>query len=142
MRGLTRKALTRLVEDQQLYKNERATMRLEDVIERMKHQITITRAVSSPSATNGAFAISFTHSNPVTAQRVTSRLIAGFMAAHVAGPATHHTLELIDPANLPHRPLGLKTSHILLGWVAGLLGGILFSTFAARLRSGPPHLPA
>ncbi|MBL8143720.1 MAG: hypothetical protein JNM38_21585, partial [Acidobacteria bacterium] len=74
---LSRTRLERIINDLELYKEERATGIMEDIVESMRRQIT-TQIVRGD-----AFRVSFAYDNPRTAQRVTERLASLFIEENI-----------------------------------------------------------
>ena len=118
-----------------LYTEARAHEPLEDIIERMK-QKDIKISVIAPSNT---FFVSFAYPDPVKAQRTTQALItkladANFVAAR-RDPSRAMSLDLLNPASLPHDPTAPNRGQIaLLGLVAGLIAGVTAVALRRRMK--------
>jgi capsular polysaccharide biosynthesis protein len=117
----SRANLTRLINEEDLYKNERAHMPMEDVIEQMKKDIMVT-PVKSRTGELGLIAISFASPDAARAQRITQRLTSQFLDVSAG--------TMLDPASLPIHPTSPKRLVIIAaGLVAGVLAGALFVFF-------------
>ena len=112
--------LAKLINEEDLYKGERARLPLEDVIEQMKSKDILISLVDRPGAP--AFAVSFSSTDAGQAQRTAQRLASQFVDAMVG--------EFLDPASLPFHPQNPRRSRIVfMGLFAGLLAGVLFAVF-------------
>jgi len=118
----SRSNLTQLINQEDLYKGERARLPIEDVIQQMRQKdIRIARLISK-TGDLGVISISFTAADPAAAQRTTQRLTSQFIDAKVGA--------LLDPASLPIHATSPKRPMIVgVGLVAGLLAGLLFALF-------------
>jgi hypothetical protein len=117
-RAFNRAALWRLIEGNALYPQQRQGSPAEDVVERMRRNISVTVNRSN------IVKVSFSHENPAVAQKITTALLA------TTG------LEVIDPPQLPARPEQPRRAAMT---GAGLLGGMLLGCvviFAQRARRG------
>ena len=80
---LSRTTIAGLIETYKLYPSERARMPLEDVIERMRQDITVTPLASTGSGGNPgrhlSFRIAYAYSNRFDAHRVTQSLVSRFI---------------------------------------------------------------
>jgi hypothetical protein len=85
---VSRSFLSKLINEQDLYKSERTRMPIQDVIERMKSKDILIRSVDGSS-----FAVSFSSTDAGQAQRTAQRLASQFVDAKVG--------EFLDPASLP-----------------------------------------
>ena len=120
-RVVSRANLTRLINEEDLYKNERAHMPIEDVIEQMKKDIMVT-PVESMTGELGVIGISFASADAAGAQRITQRLTSQFLDVSAG--------TMLDPASLPIHPRRPKRPVIIAaGLVAGGLAGALFVFF-------------
>jgi hypothetical protein len=84
----SRTSLSNIIQDPRLnlYREERAKLPLEDVIEKMRRQDLHIRILERPAGTSGrydAFTISFAYGDPYKAQRVVQLLINDFNDANV-----------------------------------------------------------
>ena len=146
--ALSRTSLSELIQKNDLYPTDRRRMPLEDVIERMRHDIRITVASSATAdPKNFAFVVQYVYRDPVRAQRTTSELVSKMMEANlVAGMranqaksnaerrSTGTTLQTFDPPSLPQRPTSPNRFLITaLGVGAGLALAVL-AAVAMRLR--------
>jgi hypothetical protein len=129
-----RPSLVQIIQTFGLYERERAKTPIEDIVERMKRQIII-----RPLDNHSAFTIQFGYNDPVLAQRVTQDLTTRFIEAGVS-EALHSTdatvpqpidLQVLDPANLPVRPVAPNRLNIAIaGLAAGLVIGLILRRFA------------
>jgi hypothetical protein len=108
--------LAGLINEEDLYKRERARMPIEDIVEEMKKYILVRPVQGS------GFSVSFQGADAAHAQRVAQRLAAAL--AESAGG------EILDPANLPVRANSPRRSRIVvMGLVGGILAGALIALF-------------
>ena len=118
---LSRKSLTHLVVEEDLYHAERARLPIEDVVEQMKLHDIVIRPLSTPTG-DFAYTISFQAPDAARAQRTTRRLTSMFLSANVGS--------LVNPANLPVDPTGPRASrNMIIGLVLGILVGTLVALF-------------
>jgi capsular polysaccharide biosynthesis protein len=142
-----------------LYPEERARKPLEEVAGVMRRNIAF-RPQSPPSAPPGpprAFSISFSYPDPHKAQAVVSELVKRFVirnilderarieatknaeAREVADHGWGETLEVLDPASLPQRPVFPNRLAIAAAGLAlGLLLGALAPLFRHRNKTPQP----
>lgn len=71
----TRSRLERIIEELDLYPEERTRLAMEDVVRRMRANVNVTLE----GRTQEAFRVSFTHPNPRVAQQVTERLASWYI---------------------------------------------------------------
>jgi uncharacterized protein involved in exopolysaccharide biosynthesis len=121
----------------ELYSDERKTMPMEDVIQKMKRNIRI-QFVSLPGRLGrqtSAFDISFTYPDASKAQQTVRALMERFdqqnqaMQAHHGGPG--EVLDVLDTASLPKLPVFPDRRSFA---VAGLLAGLTMATITATIR--------
>jgi hypothetical protein len=132
----SRDYLASVIHEHNLFWRERLRMPLDDVIAKMRKDISV---VPLPRASSGnrdsvTFVIQFDYSDPCVAQQVneelTSRLIEGGLNSKLA---THSTFWVPEPPSLPLKPAASNRARITaMGLFAGLLVGV---TFAILLRS-------
>jgi uncharacterized protein involved in exopolysaccharide biosynthesis len=113
----SRSSLMLIINSEGLYPKERATMPIEDVIDKMKSKIGI-----SPISGGSAFAIEFTYEDPHKAQRVTQDLAASFVGENV---------RILDAASLPQSPVSPNRWMIA---AVGLAVGLALGAIIALLR--------
>ena len=125
-------SLVSVINSVDLYKDERARMPIEDVVQDMKKKISIAPVIpriSGPKPKRMAVAIRFESDNPVTAQTVTRDLVARFLEQNIRDAASTGPMiwEQLDPATLPRTPFFPPRPLITIsGLVTGLaMGGIL-----------------
>ncbi|HEY4363364.1 MAG TPA: hypothetical protein VGN17_20530 [Bryobacteraceae bacterium] len=137
----SRQMLTHLIQAHGLYPADRSRLPLEDVIEKMRSNISII-PIQSTSGSMPAFSVQFNYPDPVLAQRVTADLTSKLIDANLGqrsriafqAHAAHRELEpglmlqVIDPAS-PAQPL--PTPNVLLIAFAGLAGGLLLGAILA-----------
>jgi uncharacterized protein involved in exopolysaccharide biosynthesis len=143
--ALSRNSLGELIRENDLYATDRQRRPLEDVIERMRHDIAISFANSATTdPINVAFVVRFVYRDPSRAQRTTGELVSKMVEANLAellerirvnSKAEHvNNLEVLSPASLPQKPA--RPNRLLitaLGVSAGLTLAVL-ATVATRLR--------
>ena len=142
---LTNENLAALIQELDLYKNERRREPLEQVAGRMReHEIQIAPAAALAGAVDrSAFRISFTYSDPQKAQAVVRWLVSQFAErnltearerARAMGAAQQRieelklgqTMEVLDPPSLPQAPVSPNRPAIAAAGAAlGLLVGII-----------------
>lgn len=125
-RVLSRRILSELVTDLDLYPELRKEQPLEDVLEGMKRSIRI-----GPAAEGTATEVSFDYPRPDRAQAAVNRLIDRLMAENVRVPGALR-LELVDPPTYPHHSLPGKFAQMV---AQGLLGGALLGAAAGWWRA-------
>jgi capsular polysaccharide biosynthesis protein len=115
---LSRRNLTQVIIQADLYKDLRARMPLEEIVEQLKtNDLTIRPAGSDAKS----FVIYVAAPDAGRAQRATQILAADFV---------NENAKLIDPASLPVNPVGPRPSrNIVMGLVAGLLLGSIIALF-------------
>ncbi|MDQ6735569.1 MAG: hypothetical protein M3Z35_15860 [Nitrospirota bacterium] len=134
-RALNRASLAELVRQFDLYPADRRRMPLEDVIERMRHDIRVGRIESvAGDSKRSAFIVQYMYGDPGQAQKITRELVAKVMAANVENRADIATFEVLDPASLPGTPVFPNRLMITaVGFGVGLLIAAL-TAVAIRLR--------
>jgi capsular polysaccharide biosynthesis protein len=116
---LSRASLTQIINEQDLYKSERAKEPIEDVIERMKRE---DLKIAPLLASDETFYISFTGPDAALAQRTTQRLASQFLVATSGA--------VIDPASLATQAKNPRPSRIMImGLIAGVIAGVLVAVF-------------
>ena len=131
---LGRRSLTEMIERPaiDLYRQERATHPLEDVIVDVRQDIHI-EVVPAPVRGQGriplTFRVSFEYPDRVTAQAVV-RHLTDRLSALTSGTAGGGLAEVLTPASLPEKPIRFGIGAIGLG--AGLAMGILFAFLYRR----------
>jgi uncharacterized protein involved in exopolysaccharide biosynthesis len=147
-RALSRSSLGELIQKNDLYATDRQRMPLEDVIERMRHDIAITVANSATAdPKNFAFVVRYVYRDPAQAQRTTYELASKIVEENLAEAmrtnqaksdaerrSTGTTLQILGLPSLPQRPS--RPNRLLitaLGVAAGLALAVL-AAVAMRLR--------
>jgi uncharacterized protein involved in exopolysaccharide biosynthesis len=132
----SRESLNPVIQEHNLYARERARMPLNDVIDRMKQDITVeTLPFASPRNRDKlTFVVQFDYPDPHVAQQVNAELASRFIESNVDPRLNSHaTLQLPDPASLPLRPSAPnRMEFAALGLLAGLFTGL---TITIILRS-------
>ena len=141
-----RKALTGVIDEQNLYASERARQPLEEVVHEMQKRIRIT-SVARGASQNGTqlMELAFAHRDAQVAQRVNKVLTARLIEVwSQAVPSTNGgALRLIDPPDLPSGPAhpGIPNA-IGVGAIAGLVAGVVIVLIARLANKGRrPALP-
>ncbi len=129
---LSTSSLTGLVTEEDLYKKERASLPLEDILSRMLREDIRIIPISARDGGTGEFAIAFAAANASDAQRVARRLTSFFMDKSRVPPdeKPRQVVELLDPPDLPASPANPRLSkNMIMGLMAGLIAGALFALF-------------
>ncbi len=126
---LTRTALSRIIQDLDLYPGDRQRKPLEDVIESMR-----ARDIRMRPGPDSTLMISFAYRDPVLAQRTAAQLIR--RAALLNDEAHRPAFEILDAARVPTKPIAPNRLLIAcLGCAAGLLVGACIAGFRNRRRT-------
>ncbi len=126
-KSLSRGRLTTVINELDLYGEDRKRKPLEDVVEQMRHDTRISHITGS-----GAISVAFAHPDPRTAQRVTSQLVASI--------SRDNTVNVIDPANLPMSPASPNVRNVVsTGALCGFVAGALLAALTARTRRPGHH---
>jgi capsular polysaccharide biosynthesis protein len=134
---LSRDSLTRVVLVLGLYRGERASMPIDDVLEEMKRSIAIAPA-GTGTRNGGVFAIRFVYPDPALAQKATQSITSRFIEANLQQAENLHQgagsmMEVLDPASLPQRPVDPRPSrNAFMGLGLGLTIGAVFAFFYQR----------
>lgn len=148
-RALSRNSLGELILENDLYATDRQRMTLDDVIERMRHDIAITLSDSAAAdPQHFALVVRYVYRDPAQAQNTTNILVAKMITANLVEAAEAAdqaerkadyrrvaiTLRLVDPPSLPRRPAGrnrllITTLVIGIALVLAVLGAV-----STRLR--------
>jgi len=114
---MSRAGLTEIILEEGLYQSERASLPIEDVIERMKTQDIMIRP-----GEGGAIMVEVAAPDAGQAQRATRNLAARFVDAKAGS--------LLDPASFPAAPWSPRRSLIIIwGLLFGSLAGVVFALF-------------
>jgi uncharacterized protein involved in exopolysaccharide biosynthesis len=150
-RAFSRNSLSELIQEDDIYATDRQRMPLDDVIERMRHDITITAANSATGdPKNFAFVMRYVYRDPVRAQRTTYELASRIVEANLVEAmranksesnaerrSTGTRLQIIVPPSLPRKPAKPNRFLItILGVGAGLALAVL-AAVAMRLSRAP-----
>jgi uncharacterized protein involved in exopolysaccharide biosynthesis len=120
---LSRHALFEIIQQNDLYQDDRKRLPLEDIVQSMRNRYI--RIVPVPRGGEGVFAVSFQDPDPHKAQRVTADIANRLLDASKGGRAG--SLEILDPASLPQQPAEphLRAVIVAIGLAAGLIVGFL-----------------
>lgn len=122
---LSRGRLTTVINELDLYGEDRKRKPLEDVVEQMRHDTRISHATGREGS--GAIAVAFAYPDPRTAQRVANALAATIIR--------DNPVSVIDPANLPMSPTSPNVRNVVsMGALCGLIAGALLAALSARVR--------
>lgn len=117
----SRERLVQLINQQDLYRAERARLPIEDIIEEMRRKDINIREL--PGTGPKSFAVSFASTDAGQAQRTAERLAAQIVEVHMG--------TIVDPARLPVTANGPRLSrNIAMGLILGVVLGSLFAFFA------------
>jgi hypothetical protein len=120
---LTRSSLTRMVVDGDIYKTERASQPLEDVVQKMRRDIVIRLLGDRGKLGSTAFSISFRYDDAAKAQWGARALLTRF-SEEMPRVQSGATLEVLDQASLPERPFEPnRPVWVAVGLGLGLLAG-------------------
>jgi uncharacterized protein involved in exopolysaccharide biosynthesis len=130
---LSRHSLANIIQQDDLYVRERATLPLEDIVESMRTRAIHITPLQGASPGTTAFAISFVYPERDKAQRVTRRLVDGFVHHKpISGAAI--PMEVLDAASLPVQPSSPNRPAIA---AFGLLAGIALGIVTLGVRRWP-----
>ena len=125
-----------------LYPEERKKMLLEDVVDHMRSKALRIQLMEPQGGGVPAFLISFEYPDKLKARLVVRELVAAFIEQNAVAQrnlqaSAMDILEVLDPPNLPERPLApnrpmIVTVGLLGGAVLGLLAVLVWRS-AARL---------
>ena len=135
--AFTRNALTSIINDQNLYRRERSSRPMEDVVEAMRRAIVV-----RPVGPNLA-QVSFSYNDPVQAQRVSQDLVARIIFANLnlradgiipSDRTKEERIELVAPADEGKKQIEGKarTAMTSLGLPAGMLLGVVLALILRR----------
>ena len=132
--------LEQVIEDLNLYENERRTTSLGSVVRQMRRDINVTVAEEDGSRLQ-AVAVRFFASDPRLAQRGTARLASLFIDEHMRQApgvdplATGVQLKIVEPPGLSAQPVGPSPAKSgAIGAGGGLLLGLTFVAVSTRRR--------
>lgn len=130
-RVLSRNSLTAVIQLYDLFKEERKSEPLEDIVQDMRNRDIQIRMLGVPGKPDAnAFALSFNYSDPAKAKTVNEELTARMVAAMKdTAPLT-----VLDPPSLPARAYGPNRPVIV---TAGLLIGIVTAFVLMGIRRWP-----
>jgi hypothetical protein len=138
---LSRRSLSAIVQapDLELYRKERESQPLEDVIEQMKRDLRIDLVRLPESGI--AFRISFQYPDKIRAQKTVQKLITTFADANIGVDsgqwADGEHLDVLQPPTLPASVLGVRedlTGMVLLTSLFGVAGVMLAALTSLLVR--------
>jgi hypothetical protein len=129
---LSRRSLSGMIQQYDLYPNERKKAPLEDIVQEMRNKHIQIRLLNAPKtdAPARAFSVSFESDNPEKALGVTTELTDRFTAAM----KDTAPLELLDPASRPMHAFEPNRPAMLM---AGLLLGLATGLVLVGIRRWP-----
>ena len=149
---LSRTSLVDLIHKLDLYKAERAREPMNDVVDRMRRDLSIRLVNQGPDKSLGrAFQISFAYPDRGTAQAVVRMLVTRLIEQNLwdarfrdtvwkdvwhedLPPSEREVLEVLDPASLPQKAI---VPNRLVFLACGLGAGLLVGVLAMLLRRRP-----
>jgi uncharacterized protein involved in exopolysaccharide biosynthesis len=135
----SRESLNPVIQEHNLYARERARMSLDDVIDKMKQDITVeTLPLASPRNRDRlTFVVQFDYPDAHVAQQVNAELASRFIEGNVDPRLNSHaTLQLPGPPSLPLRPTAPNRMELAaLGLLAGLLAGLTITIILRSCRT-------
>ena len=138
--ALSRTALTTILHNSGIYRENLKTRSEDDVLELFKRAIQVSPV---PSANGTAFQVRFTYDDPRIAQQVTQTLAGNFIDSNFINAGANpkpETFRLVEVANLPQQPINPAFSAKIA--TAGLAGGMLLGgpiAFVLYRRRRPPQ---
>jgi uncharacterized protein involved in exopolysaccharide biosynthesis len=138
----SREYLASLVQEHSLYPRERVRMPLNDVIDKMRRNITLE---AMPPASPGnqdtlTFVVKFGYSDAHLAQQVNEELISRFMEGTLNAPQLRSCciFRVLDLPSLPIRQTArYRTQSAIVGLLAGLLVGLTVAIVVRPRRNTP-----
>lgn len=119
---LSRPRLAALIEKHQLYASERASLPIEDIIEKMKKNVHANPIGKDPA--KRAFAVGFAYEDGAVARSVTSDLVAALTQAG--------DYSVLDSASNPSPIYPNRPIFAFTGWLAGALLGVVWAAVKRR----------
>jgi hypothetical protein len=132
---LSRKGLTAVINQLDLYREQRTTMPLEDIVERMRQNI---RVFKNPGS---SIEVWFTHTDARVAQLVT-RELSRLITTNIAQSQATETRLVIDQKDLAVPAIPIFPNHrniVIAGALCGLLAGSTLAALNARMRRLDHH---
>jgi uncharacterized protein involved in exopolysaccharide biosynthesis len=129
----SREYLASVIQGHNLYPRERARMPLNNVVDKMKKNITFEAAPSASPGNQGTltFVVKFGYSDAHLAEQVNEQLISRFMEGIVNAPQLDSsccTFRVVDPPSIPISEfVRNRTQFAFVGLLAGLLAGLTLS---------------
>jgi uncharacterized protein involved in exopolysaccharide biosynthesis len=128
----SRPALTQIIEKHDLYRSERAGRPLEEVVDKMRRDISLQVTPAN------SIEVSFVHNDRRKAQLVTAEILDRFVKENLIRKV-NSTLQVIDTPSLPQAPISPNRTTIA---VIGLCGGALLGIAIALVRRRPSNASA
>jgi len=125
--ALSMASLSSMIENEDLYHEERMREPLADVIERMR---TRDIHIAAKRGESNAFQVSYSTTDPLKAQTVTRLLIERLSNNVPASPGQN--LEVLDPPQFPKQPVA--PNRVLIAFL-GLAGGVIVGLIVAACGS-------
>ena len=125
-----------------LYPEDRRKMPLEDVVANMRNKALRIQFMQTQGEGVPAFLVSFEYPDKLKARLVVRELLTAFIEQNAVAhrtrqPSAVDILEVLDPPNLPQRPLFPNRPMIV---TAGLLGGAVLGLLAVLVWRGAARL--
>jgi hypothetical protein len=125
----SREYLASVIQEHNLYPRERARLPLNDVIDKMKRNITLEAAppASPENQDTLTLVVKFGYSDAHLAQQVNEELISRFMEGTLNAPQLYSCciFRVLEPPSIPIRqPAWNRTQFAVVGLLAGLLAGL------------------
>lgn len=129
-RALSRPRLAVLIRNHQLYTKERTHLPVNDVIEKMAKNVSVT-GLSGDAAGVRSFSIGFAYPDAEVSQRVTRELVVALIRENAPGPGATSGPRFLSvdeaarpDAVYPNRPV-MAFTGLLIGTLAGAAWGLL-----------------
>ena len=132
----SRTSLSAMIQNPELdlYRSERQTMPLEDVIEQMKHRDLKVDFAAAKINGHFAFKVSYVGDSAAIASGTTRRVLERLIADMGKNEGAAIKVEVLDPPSLPRAPVSPNRPVIVIG---GLLSGVVLGVLIAGIRRWP-----
>jgi hypothetical protein len=129
--------LASVIHEHNLYWRERLRMPLDDVVEIMRRDISVSPVPSSGNRNAFTFVIQFDYSDPRVAQRVNEELTTRFIQGGLNPKLTSNwTFQVPDAPSLPLRPAAPNRGRLMaLCLLTGLFAGLTLAILLRRHRT-------
>jgi hypothetical protein len=141
--AFSREFLTSVIQEQNLYSDERTHMPLNQGIDKMQRNIHLHPVPVDSSGKEDAFnfVVQFDYSDPHVAQKVTAELASRVIEANFGAAIhshAHSTLRVPDYPSLPLTPSGLNRTELVAGGLlVGIAGGLILASLVRPRKSLP-----